>query len=76
MSLDPLTHGFHPCLLRSDHLYVFFIHWNPDTYGEGLGAPGRDPGFMVVKKNQEPEGGDELSSTDEETKEWEVKFGD
>ncbi|XP_048880112.1 LOW QUALITY PROTEIN: oxidation resistance protein 1a [Brienomyrus brachyistius] len=57
---------------RSDHLYVFFIQWNPDTYGEGLGAPGREPGFMVVKKNQESEGGDELSSTDEEAKEWEV----
>ncbi|KAG5857089.1 hypothetical protein ANANG_G00014860 [Anguilla anguilla] len=56
---------------RSDHLYVFFIQWSPDMFGEGLGGLGREPGFMVVKKNEESESGEEPPDADV-TKEWEV----
>ncbi|XP_061090900.1 oxidation resistance protein 1a isoform X1 [Conger conger] len=54
---------------RSDHLYVFFIQWSPDMFGEGLGGLSREPGFMVVKKNEEYESGEEPTDTDTE---WEV----
>ncbi|KAJ8353796.1 hypothetical protein SKAU_G00213630 [Synaphobranchus kaupii] len=57
---------------RSDHLYVFFIQWSPDMFGEGLGGLGREPGFMVVKKNEESETGEEPTDTDITAKEWEV----
>ncbi|XP_015213405.1 oxidation resistance protein 1a isoform X2 [Lepisosteus oculatus] len=57
---------------RSDHLYVFFIQWSPDMYGEGAGGLSREPGFMVVKKNEEPESAEEPLATDVTAKEWEV----
>ncbi|KAG7470124.1 hypothetical protein MATL_G00135900 [Megalops atlanticus] len=57
---------------RSDHLYVFFIQWSPDMYGEGLGGLGREPGFVVVKRNEESETGEEQPATDITAKEWEV----
>ncbi|MCJ8745556.1 hypothetical protein PDJAM_G00131470 [Pangasius djambal] len=47
---------------RSDHLYLFFIQWSPETFGDGMGSVSREPGFMVVKKIDEPE----------PDKEWEV----
>ncbi|KAJ8394669.1 hypothetical protein AAFF_G00044720 [Aldrovandia affinis] len=56
---------------RSDHLYMFFIQWSPDMYGEGLGGLSREPGFMVVKKNEESETG-EPPHADINGKEWEV----
>ncbi|KAM6995567.1 oxidation resistance protein 1a isoform 3-T3 [Tautogolabrus adspersus] len=56
---------------RSDHLYLFFMQWSPDMYGEGVRGMGQDPGFMVVKKNEESETCDELI-TDLNNKEWEV----
>ena len=58
---------------RSDHLYVFFIQWSPDMYGEGMGGAGGDPGFMVVKKNEDCETREEQSITDFNVKEWEVR---
>ncbi|XP_064203946.1 oxidation resistance protein 1-like isoform X2 [Anguilla rostrata] len=58
---------------RSDHLYMFFIQWSPDMFGEGMGGLGREPGFTVVKKNEESEKGEEdLPITDITAKEWEV----
>nr|XP_055067060.1 oxidation resistance protein 1a isoform X2 [Misgurnus anguillicaudatus] len=57
---------------RSDHLYLFFIQWSPDVFGEGLGSISRDPGFVVVKKNEESETNEEQQTEDDSTKEWEV----
>ncbi|CAL8247972.1 unnamed protein product [Lota lota] len=57
---------------RSDHLYVFFIQWSPDMYGEGVRGVGREPGFRVVKKNQDSEKAAEEPVTDINVKEWEV----
>ncbi|KAI1901929.1 hypothetical protein AGOR_G00039480 [Albula goreensis] len=59
---------------RSDHLYVFFIQWSPDMFGEGMGGLSREPGFTVVKKNveSEREGEEEEPITDITAKEWEV----
>uniref|UniRef100_A0A9J8BC48 Oxidation resistance protein 1 n=1 Tax=Cyprinus carpio carpio TaxID=630221 RepID=A0A9J8BC48_CYPCA len=44
---------------RSDHLYVFFIQWSPDVFGDGVGSISRDPGFIVVKKIEESEANEE-----------------
>uniref|UniRef100_A0A8C5FIR7 Oxidation resistance protein 1 n=1 Tax=Gadus morhua TaxID=8049 RepID=A0A8C5FIR7_GADMO len=57
---------------RSEHLYVFFIQWSPDMYGEGVRGVGREPGFRVVKKNQDSEKAAEEPVTDINVKEWEV----
>ncbi|KAJ8291066.1 hypothetical protein GJAV_G00020990 [Gymnothorax javanicus] len=57
---------------RSDHLYVFFIQWSPDMFGEGLGGLGHEPGFMVVKKNEECDTGEEPADAEMAAKEWEV----
>lgn len=57
---------------RSDHLYVFFIQWSPDMYGEGVRGVGREPGFRVVKKNEESEKAEDAPVTDINVKEWEV----
>ncbi|XP_028834749.1 oxidation resistance protein 1a isoform X2 [Denticeps clupeoides] len=57
---------------RSDHLYLFFIQWSPDVYGDGMGGMNREPGFMVVKKIEDEETGDEQSAVDMSPKEWEV----
>ncbi|XP_058868675.1 oxidation resistance protein 1-like isoform X3 [Acipenser ruthenus] len=56
---------------RTDHLYAFFIQWSPDMYGEGAGVLGREPGFMVVKRNEESETGEEPAS-EVTAKDWEV----
>ncbi|XP_041104602.1 oxidation resistance protein 1-like isoform X3 [Polyodon spathula] len=56
---------------RTDHLYVFFIQWSPDMYGEGAGVLGREPGFMVVKRNEESETSEEPAS-EVTAKDWEV----
>ncbi|XP_053344220.1 oxidation resistance protein 1a isoform X2 [Clarias gariepinus] len=52
---------------RSDHLYLFFIQWSPESFGEGMGSISREPGFMVVKKIDEPEADSEQTTSD-----WEV----
>ncbi|KAM3873673.1 oxidation resistance protein 1a isoform 2-T2 [Diretmus argenteus] len=57
---------------RSDHLYVFFIQWSPDMYGEGVRGMGREPGFRVVKKNEVSEATEDEPITDINVKDWEV----
>uniref|UniRef100_A0AAR2LE41 Oxidation resistance protein 1 n=1 Tax=Pygocentrus nattereri TaxID=42514 RepID=A0AAR2LE41_PYGNA len=57
---------------RSDHLYLFFIQWSPETFGDGMGSTSREPGFIVVKKIDESEGGDEQTAADPSAKEWEI----
>ncbi|XP_053289153.1 oxidation resistance protein 1a isoform X3 [Pleuronectes platessa] len=57
---------------RSDHLYVFFMQWSPDMYGEGVRGMGQEPGFMVVKKNEVSEITKDEPITDHNVKEWEV----
>ncbi|XP_058232843.1 oxidation resistance protein 1a isoform X3 [Hemibagrus wyckioides] len=57
---------------RSDHLYLFFMHWSPETFGDGMGSISREPGFMVVKKIDEPEADSEQTTSDSSTKEWEI----
>uniref|UniRef100_A0A8C2BUK9 Oxidation resistance protein 1 n=1 Tax=Cyprinus carpio TaxID=7962 RepID=A0A8C2BUK9_CYPCA len=57
---------------RSDHLYVFFIQWSPDVFGDGVGSISRDPGFIVVKKIEESEANEEQQTVDNSDKEWEI----
>ncbi|XP_077382221.1 oxidation resistance protein 1a isoform X6 [Festucalex cinctus] len=57
---------------RSDHLYVFFMQWSPDMYGEGVRGMGQEPGFMVVKKYEVSESAVNEPITDLNVKEWEV----
>ncbi|KAM6276000.1 oxidation resistance protein 1 isoform 3-T4 [Spheniscus humboldti] len=56
---------------RTDHLYVFFIQWSPEIYAEDTGESLREPGFIVVKKKEEPETSEE-SATEDAAKEWEI----
>uniref|UniRef100_A0A8C8RWT3 Oxidation resistance protein 1 n=1 Tax=Pelusios castaneus TaxID=367368 RepID=A0A8C8RWT3_9SAUR len=55
---------------RTEHLYAFFIQWSPEIYAEDTGESIREPGFIVVKKNEEPETGD--CTNEAATKEWEI----
>ncbi|XP_037130734.1 oxidation resistance protein 1a isoform X5 [Syngnathus acus] len=57
---------------RSDHLYVFFMQWSPDMYGEGVRGMGQEPGFMVVKKHEVSESAADEPITDLNVKEWEI----
>lgn len=57
---------------RSDHLYVFFMQWSPDMYGEGVRGMGQEPGFMVIKKNEASQTSEDEPITDLNVKEWEV----
>ncbi|XP_057689141.1 oxidation resistance protein 1a isoform X4 [Corythoichthys intestinalis] len=57
---------------RSDHLYVFFMQWSPDMYGEGVRGMGQEPGFMVVKKYEASESSVDEPITDLNVKEWEI----
>ncbi|KAM9513115.1 oxidation resistance protein 1a isoform 7-T7 [Salvelinus alpinus] len=57
---------------RSEHLYVFFIQWTPDMYGEGVKGIGHEPGFMVVKKPSGFEIREDEPLTDINNKEWEI----
>ncbi|XP_016425103.1 oxidation resistance protein 1-like isoform X2 [Sinocyclocheilus rhinocerous] len=58
---------------RSDHLYAFFVQWTPDVYGEGLVGLTREPGFVVVKKNQDAESGEHDKPVPDITfKDWEI----
>ena len=41
-------------------------------YGEGARGEGREPGFKVVKKNEESETADDEPITDINVKDWEV----
>ncbi|XP_073186429.1 oxidation resistance protein 1 isoform X4 [Lepidochelys kempii] len=55
---------------RTEHLYGFFIQWSPETYSEDTGESIREPGFIVVKKNEEPETGD--CTNEAASREWEI----
>ncbi|KAM7174973.1 oxidation resistance protein 1 isoform 3-T3 [Macrochelys suwanniensis] len=55
---------------RTEHLYAFFIQWSPEMYSEDTGESIREPGFIVVKKNEEPETGD--CTNEAASREWEV----
>lgn len=57
---------------RTDHLYVFFIQWSPEIYAEDTGESLREPGFIVIKKKEEPENSEE-STTEDAAKEWEIR---
>ncbi|XP_061805075.1 oxidation resistance protein 1a isoform X5 [Nerophis lumbriciformis] len=57
---------------RSDHLYVFFMQWSPDMYGEGVRGMSQEPGFMVVKKYEVSDSAEDEPITDLNVKEWEV----
>uniref|UniRef100_A0A673ZL72 Oxidation resistance 1b n=1 Tax=Salmo trutta TaxID=8032 RepID=A0A673ZL72_SALTR len=57
---------------RSEHLYVFFVQWTPDMYGEGVKGIGHEPGFMVVKKPSGFETREDEPLTDINNKEWEI----
>ncbi|OCT77084.1 oxidation resistance protein 1 isoform X2 [Xenopus laevis] len=68
---DKLEYWFAVPHERSDHLYSFFIQWSPDLYAEELGESAREPGFVVVKKNEEGESSDR-STNDSASRLWEV----
>ncbi|XP_038244414.1 oxidation resistance protein 1 isoform X6 [Dermochelys coriacea] len=55
---------------RTEHLYAFFIQWSPEMYSEDTGESIREPGFIVVKKNEEPETGD--CTNEAASREWEI----
>ncbi|XP_043921636.1 oxidation resistance protein 1 isoform X1 [Protopterus annectens] len=56
---------------RTDHLYAFFVQWSPETYVDDATESSKEPGFMIVKKNEESELNED--TTNEATaKEWEV----
>ncbi|MEE6463328.1 hypothetical protein FKM82_005866 [Ascaphus truei] len=52
---------------RTDHLYSFFIQWSPDIYAEETGESTREPGFVVVKKNEELD-----TANDSAVRLWEI----
>ncbi|XP_072459389.1 oxidation resistance protein 1 isoform X3 [Notamacropus eugenii] len=54
---------------RTDHLYAFFIQWSPETYAEDTSEFTREPGFIVVKKIEEPETTDDSEAA---AREWEI----
>ncbi|XP_074941702.1 oxidation resistance protein 1 isoform X5 [Phalacrocorax aristotelis] len=56
---------------RTDHLYIFFIQWSPEIYAEDTGESFQEPGFIVVKKKEEPETSEE-STTEDAAREWEI----
>ncbi|XP_049629826.1 oxidation resistance protein 1 isoform X2 [Suncus etruscus] len=56
---------------RTDHLYAFFIQWSPEIYAEDIGEYTREPGFIVVKKMEESETKEDLSS-EAAAREWEI----
>nr|AAH91636.1 MGC99199 protein [Xenopus laevis] len=69
---DKLEYWFAVPHERSDHLYSFFIQWSPNLYAEEVGQSAREPGFVVVKKNEEAESSD-CSTNDSAARLWEVR---
>uniref|UniRef100_A0A4W4E8S7 Oxidation resistance protein 1 n=1 Tax=Electrophorus electricus TaxID=8005 RepID=A0A4W4E8S7_ELEEL len=57
---------------RSDHLYLFFIQWSPETFCDDISGISREPAFIVVKKINESEAGEEQATPDSSGKEWEI----
>ncbi|KAM3928355.1 oxidation resistance protein 1 isoform 2-T2 [Leptodactylus fuscus] len=68
---DKLEYWFAVPHERTDHLYSFFIQWSPSIYAEEIGECSREPGFVVVKRNEDPESS-EGSANDSNTRLWEV----
>ncbi|XP_072007437.1 oxidation resistance protein 1 isoform X5 [Engystomops pustulosus] len=68
---DKLEYWFAVPHERTDHLYSFFIQWSPSIYAEEIGESSREPGFVVVKRNEDPESS-EGSANDSTTRLWEV----
>ncbi|XP_073535864.1 oxidation resistance protein 1 isoform X2 [Phyllobates terribilis] len=68
---DKLEYWFAVPHERTDHLYSFFIQWSPTTYAEEIGECSREPGFVVVKRNEDPESS-EGSANDSSTRLWEI----
>uniref|UniRef100_A0A8C5MGW3 Oxidation resistance protein 1 n=1 Tax=Leptobrachium leishanense TaxID=445787 RepID=A0A8C5MGW3_9ANUR len=68
---DKLEYWFAVPHERTDHLYSFFIQWSPEIYAEEIGESSREPGFVVVKKNEELESL-ESSTNDSPARLWEV----
>ncbi|XP_056378550.1 oxidation resistance protein 1 isoform X2 [Hyla sarda] len=68
---DKLEYWFAVPHERTDHLYSFFIQWSPSIYAEEIGECSREPGFVVMKRNEEPESS-EGSSNDSPTRLWEI----
>ncbi|XP_077127178.1 oxidation resistance protein 1 isoform X1 [Ranitomeya variabilis] len=66
---DKLEYWFAVPHERTDHLYSFFIQWSPTTYAEEIGESSREPGFVVVKRNEDPESSEGSESS---TRLWEV----
>ncbi|XP_004642302.2 oxidation resistance protein 1 isoform X2 [Octodon degus] len=56
---------------RTDHLYAFFIQWSPEIYAEDTGEYTREPGFIVVKRIEEPEANEDPTS-EAAAREWEI----
>ncbi|XP_078396203.1 oxidation resistance protein 1a isoform X2 [Cetorhinus maximus] len=56
---------------RAEHLYVFFVQWSPDVYGNETGESVKEPGFMVVIKNEKSEM-NESSNNESVLKDWEI----
>lgn len=68
---DKLEYWFAVPHERTDHLYSFFIQWSPSIYAEEIGEFSREPGFVVVKRNEDPESS-EGSANDAPTRLWEI----
>ncbi|XP_072269340.1 oxidation resistance protein 1 [Pyxicephalus adspersus] len=69
---DKLEYWFAVPHERTDHLYSFFIQWSPDIYAEEIiGESSREPGFVVVKRNEDPESS-EGSTNDSTSRLWEI----
>ncbi|XP_073446278.1 oxidation resistance protein 1 isoform X3 [Dendrobates tinctorius] len=68
---DKLEYWFAVPHERTDHLYSFFIQWSPTTYAEEMGESSREPGFVVVKRNEDAES-TEGSANDSSTRLWEI----
>ncbi|XP_077207782.1 oxidation resistance protein 1 isoform X3 [Paroedura picta] len=56
---------------RTEHLYAFFVQWSPEIYAEDTGETTKEPGFIVVKKFEETEAGED-SVNEAGAKEWEI----
>ncbi|XP_051879852.1 oxidation resistance protein 1a isoform X3 [Pristis pectinata] len=60
---------------RAEHLYVFFVQWSPDMYGNETGESSKEPGFMVAARNEESEMS-EYSVSESALKDWEITTRD
>ncbi|XP_036064792.1 oxidation resistance protein 1 isoform X5 [Onychomys torridus] len=56
---------------RTEHLYAFFVQWSPEIYAEDTGEYTREPGFIVVKKIEESETGEDATG-EAAAREWEI----